>query len=71
MCNSESQNTINEDNFWKKLLCKIINATTSFHKKNFFLIRVGEMIFFDMAKKYTIFVQKLITQILFKIQKNF
>ena len=37
----------------------------------YFLIWVGEMIFFDMAKKYTIFVQKLITQILFKIQKVF
>ena len=42
-----------------------------FTKKIFFLIRVGEMIFFDMAKKYTIFVEKLITQILFKIQKIF
>ena len=41
-----------------------------FTKKNF-LIRTGEMIFFDMVKKYTIFVQKLITQKIFKIQKNF
>ena len=29
------------------------------------------MIFFDMLKKYMIFVQKLITRNLFKIQKKF
>ena len=42
-----------------------------FTKKNFFLIRTGEMMFFDMVKKYTIFVEKLITQKIFKIQKKF
>ena len=41
-----------------------------FTKKNF-LIRTGEMIFFDVGKKYMIFVQKLITQKIFKIQKKF
>ena len=41
-----------------------------FTKKKFFLIRAGEMILFDMVKKYTIFVQKLITQKIFKIQKK-
>ena len=30
--------------------------------KKIFLIRTGEIIFFDMVKKYTIFVQKFITQ---------
>ena len=39
--------------------------------KNIFLKRDEEMIFFDMVKKYTIFVQKFITQKIFKIQKNF
>ena len=41
-----------------------------FTKKKF-LIGTGEMIFFDMVKKYTIFVQKLITQKIFKIPKKF
>ena len=50
MCDSESQNIINENNFWQKRFCKIINATRSFHKKNIFLIRVGEMIFFEWQK---------------------
>ena len=36
VCNSEFQDLINEDNFWQKLFCKIINATTSFHKKKYF-----------------------------------
>ena len=71
VCNSECQNLINEGNFWQKHFCKIINATRSFHKKKIFLIRTGEMIFFDIVKKYTIFVQKLITQKIFKIQKKF
>ena len=56
--------------FFQKLFSKIINATTSFHKKNIFLIQTGEMIFFDMGKKYTIFVQKFITQKILKIQKK-
>ena len=38
--------------------------------KKIFLIWTGEMIFFDMVKKYTIFVQKFITQKIFKIQKK-
>ena len=71
VCNSECQNLINEGNFWQKLFCKIINAIRSYHKKKFFLIRTGEIIFFDMVKKYMIFVQKLITQKIFKIQKKF
>ena len=40
-----------------------------FTKKKIF-IRIGEMIFFDMVKKYTIFVQKFVTQKIFKIQKK-
>ena len=71
VCNSESQNLINQDNFSQKIFCKIINAITSFHKKKFFLIPTGEMIFFDMGKKYTNFVQKFITQKIFKTQKEF
>ena len=71
MCNLECQNIINEENVWQNLFCKIINTTRGFHKKNIFLIRTGEMIFFDMGKKYTIFVQKVITQKIFKIQEKF
>ena len=62
---------INAHIFFQKLSCKIINATRSFHKRKKILIRTWEMIFFDMVKKYTIFVQKLITQKIFKIQKIF
>ena len=66
VCNLEYQNLINQDNFWQKLFCKIINTTRSFHKKKF-LTPTGEMIFFDIVKKYTIFVQKFKTQKIFKI----
>ena len=53
---------INVHIFFQKLFFKIINATSSFQQKKIFLIRARQMIFFDMVKKYTIFVQKLITQ---------
>ena len=48
VCNSECQNLINENNFWQKLFCKIINATRNFHKKNFFWFELEKLYFLTL-----------------------
>ena len=57
-------------NFFKNFFAKLSMQLELFTKKSF-LKRDEEMIFFDIVKKYTIFVQKIITQKIFKIQKKF
>ena len=59
-----------ETNFFKNFFAKL-STQLEFFTKNIFLKRDEEMIFFDMVKKYTIFVEKIITQNIFKIQKKF